>query len=342
MSRLRDENSRVHAGNLPKLFLTMKILCISSKAHPGVSAVFQNFIQIVENSQHKYVEDLEYKDICCGNDMVIFGAWHNDYSNLIQNCEGKRAILWTSSVSQMQTTPEEIEVKIFNQLVDGVGKWFDYLLIGDKDLAEMYKSEKILWFPYPIAFSDHPLMEKKENVFGLFCTDHFRKNILNQILATKHAHKQYPSILLITNCYKKDEGIIPTGWLEKEAYAESLKKITFGLNVFPHESFAYSFSELMMRGVPTLCSKRIAENFKLPKYLRHHLEIQDSDSSMEISEAILILSCLGEKHRNQLSSTCKEYIKLFSLERNREVNKLFSNLEYQTNDKKESSTETTG
>jgi len=53
----------------------MKILTLSSKAHPGVCAVFENFIGIIENSEHKFIEDITDDFKFDNYSLLILGAW---------------------------------------------------------------------------------------------------------------------------------------------------------------------------------------------------------------------------------------------------------------------------
>ena len=299
-----------------------KIISVSSRSHPGVTSVFTHLSKTI-GSTHYFAEDIDVVPEC---EIALFGAWTNKYNTLLPTVKGKRAIVWTSSTWQQESTPNMVEVELFEQILNLVntGK-IDYLFIGDKDLAEVHKSERILYFPYPLAFTEYPIKNIHNNSFGLFTVEHFRKNRLNQVNAIKLARKSEPTISLITNCYNSPD-VTYTGWLDKEKYETTLSQIEFGLSVMPIESFCYSFAELMMRGIPTICSKRIGDNFNIPHSFFLKLAVCDTDSSVEISQRITYLSSLLPIQREELSKECREFMCDFSEERKKEVEQFFLNL----------------
>ena len=68
----------------------MKVVTICPKFFPGVLSVFRN-LQKVITSVHYFPEEIlnEFNVDC---DLIIFGAWHNDYARILPLIKCKKAL----------------------------------------------------------------------------------------------------------------------------------------------------------------------------------------------------------------------------------------------------------
>ncbi|MDO8623160.1 MAG: hypothetical protein Q7R52_02845 [archaeon] len=304
------------------------ILTISSKFHPGVTSVFTNMCSVIDNCEHEYFEDSK-KDV---NEylLVVLGAWVDGYEELIEKIKVKKAILWTSSILQSEMTPDRVELKIFLKiqklLADGK---IDFILVGDKKLFMATDDERICLFPYPIRKEIFKTVNKKKfnddeiNV-GLFTVSDPRKNTANQIIAVEKAIQQNSKIRFhsnVTNYGNVNENFVSYPWMKKGEYDEVIEKIHVGLNVFVCESFCYSFVELMSLGIPTICSKTVADNFDLSGRLRFYLEVLDCDNWREIYQKIKRFETYYDG-MDELSVECQDFMKIFAEENNNKLKNL--------------------
>jgi len=128
----------------------MKILTLSSKAHPGVCAVFENFIGIIENSEHKFIEDITDDFKFDNYSLVILGAWTDIHEKILEKIKCKKAILITSSLGQIEQSNyiELNHLKIIFTWLEEMK--IDKIFIGSKELYYIFKNSNILPFPYPL------------------------------------------------------------------------------------------------------------------------------------------------------------------------------------------------
>ena len=165
-----------------------------------------------------------------------------------------------------------------------------------------------------------------ERNFLLFCPTHPRKNILNQIYGFILATKENKNIFLHTNSQVR----IPHlqikyyDWLERKDFEELLLKIDFSLQVFHTESFCYGYVESMMKGIPSICSPCVFNNFNLR--LMYPLMIENPDSVLEISKTIIMLSNTTEITKKYISNECKYNIKKFAEENNQKLKDLINSI----------------
>lgn len=311
----------------------MKVLTLSSQNHPGVSAVFKNMSQIIL-CEHRFVEDFVVGQEI-GYDLLILGAWTNQYPDILDKVKIKKAILWTSSLAQSELSPNGIETQIFNHLFNLLDeKKIHYLLLGDFRMAELWATshsdkEKIRLFPYPISLPLDPYVEIKgpPRTVGLFTVSRPGKNILTQYYAFQYAFMFNPEIKLKTNIIKAPgEEVTFTGWLDSEQYHKAISDLDIGLNVFMAESFCYTFCELMARGIPTICSPSVAGNFDLPETLRNFLEVRDTESLLQIANKILGITKMGTEEFISFRKLCIQHIVAVAKENNQQLFNLLKEL----------------
>ena len=312
-----------------------RILCVSSKLHPGVSKVFNNFINVVDNSKHIFVENITSDHDFDNFDLIIFGAWHPLYLPMFQNITCKKSVLWTSSPLQMELSPDSVEINFFNELCSLLDKRIiDYIFIGDKKFSKIFSNKKIKQFYYPIhleRYIENPMKwGKPETNFGLFTVNHPRKNRFNQINAFILASNQNPKLKLYTNVLKKEHhNIINLDWLPNNDFEKQIERIHFGLNVFPSESFCYSFIDFMSKGIPTICSETIANNFDISSYgmiSLNELIVYDCDDCVEIKNSIINLSEKSKLEKEELSLICRNFVEEFAMENNKKLRNFITQL----------------
>ncbi|MDP2672038.1 MAG: hypothetical protein Q8O68_00825 [Candidatus Daviesbacteria bacterium] len=278
-------------------------------------------------TKHIFIEEFSV-DMILPEDIIIFGAWHNLYAPLLNQIKNKRGILWTSTILQAELSLESVELKIFESVLHlHKTKLIDFVLIGDKKLADTFEIEGIIHFPYPIKQNKGefvpPLFSIPSTNVGLFTVNHPRKNRTNQLMAVLRANKKSDkqNIRFISNCSSLNSScptLINKTWMIQEEYDQTLRSIQFGINVFICESFCYSFSELMCRGIPTITSYTVAKNFDLHNddFLTKSLIVYDPDDVIEISEKILKLNELSLEDKEKLSKKCYEFMNQFSEKNN--------------------------
>lgn len=287
----------------------MKITAITTINYPGVNAVFQNLTP--ENIEYEIIllEQLDKVKLPLKSDLFILGGYHPFYDFLLGNLDGKKAILITSSIGQMELTQDtQFLMKVFNLLNGGK---IDYVFFGSKDMYDTFKQNnpnKVFYFPYPIKIAKmkKPILKSKMNAVGFFAPTHPRKNILNQLFAFINAKQilNDETLKLHTNVAHRvsdDPCIIYHQWLPITRYHLLLEKMKAVLNVFFTESLCYSSIEAVNRGSLPIVSSVIAENLGFNKSLED-LIVVNHDSVNAISNKLV----------NILSLNQNEYVKLHS------------------------------
>ena len=165
-----------------------RIITTCSPFFPGVRAVFRHgeelglwkFMETSELLVWQYPQDA----------LVIFGAW-DQYNYAIQhvkNAGSKVALLWTSSIGQMEMA--QGEVGFFEEIRKRhkEGK-IDFLLAGDETICNVWK--EFLYFAYPISSQGilpiNLTSKESPRAAGLFLPSHPRKNVFNQKIAAELA-----------------------------------------------------------------------------------------------------------------------------------------------------------
>ncbi len=305
----------------------MKILALSSRDHPGVTAVFRNMFQI-GLCEHRFIEDFVIGEEE-GFDLLILGAWTNHHAAIFEKVKTKKAVLWTSSLAQSELSPKGVEVQMWDYLLALLSKgYYNFLLCGDYKMSTLWakhhtQKDKIKFFPYPIYFKkSEKLLDKTEkpSIVGLFTVCRPGKNLLNQLYGFQYATLSNESLVLKTNVVQTDlPNVHFTKWMETEEYEKAKSELDVGLNVFIAESFGYGFLELMAKGIPTICSPSIANNFNLPLTLRQYLEVRDTENLVEIGTKILSITNMGTEEFNSLRKVCVSSIEAVAEKNNREL-----------------------
>lgn len=316
--------------------MKLKILALSSKQHPGVTSVFRNMMQL-GLCDYATIEDFQPGQET-GYSLVLLGAWTNRHLEILNTVKIKKAIVWTSSLAQMELSPSQIENQIFGHIFDLlVEKKLDHFLLGDNRMATLWcrwhdQKEKIHHFPYPIYLKTHdkvvlPKGRDKPSVLGLFTAHRLGKNVLAQYYAYEYALLFNNELKLHTNIIKSSSpNLTFFDWLGQEAYEKEKDEWDIGLNVFVAESFCYTFSELMANGIPTLCSPSVANNFDLSNTIRRYLEIHDTEDLTEIAEKILNLTKMKPAEWHHFRATCAFAIREKAEKNNKALLKLMTTL----------------
>lgn len=212
----------------------------------------------------------------------ILGAWHPVYNELVDYLvtRGKVCVMWTSSVGEVDFTPEEQEYLpslVRDPRVDRL--WF-----GDSSLARIYP-EKGFFAWYPLAIGDLHLPEPvadKHDIFTLFCPTGPKKNILAQLVAVRIVQQYYPQMVLHTNVRGYDwlidqMNVVRHDWLPDDDYRQLIGRSRLNLAVSYCETFNYQVAEAALLGTPSLISPTVP----LPG-----IEVCDPSDAQEISYQI--------------------------------------------------------
>lgn len=303
----------------------IRILCTTPKAFVGVSSVFMH-LSSIGLADFVSLEELNL-EIVNKYDLIIFGAWDNLYLQYILNAKCKKALLLTSAIAQVEMSPSMIELAYLKNILKLLDdKKLDYIFVGDKNLYEVIKKDKIYWFPYPIdinAYNSVVGNNKILNSVGLFCPTHHRKNMLNQLFAVKLARLVKAEVHMHTNAKLKMLGDYTFyTWLNRDAYLDLISKIYLNLNVFHSESFCYSTVDSIGAGTLPLVSPCVQKNLGLPD----EITINNPDSAIDIAHKILHLIKLRPNDYNRLLALCMKSITKLKINNDKELINLFNSI----------------
>ena len=267
-----------------------KIMCIGSKAFPGVNAVFENG-RALGLWDKAFVEDVGRPNELLNYKMLVFGAYHQGYERLLRLPGIKKVILWTSSPGQTAFRERDILEYVFTLLRRDL---IDELWFGSKDFAEVVRVEdNTHYFPYPVALDlisqylpkDEISEDKRNHQVSLFSPDDPRKNLMVQYQGFLLAQRGDSKLILHSNVFQDQAQhfINNYGWLEKPEYYRVLANCRINLAVFPFESFAYSVVEAILAGAIPIVSQTVKDNLGLPDLVPL---VRNVDSPVQVSEVI--------------------------------------------------------
>ncbi len=210
-------------------------------------------------------------------DYYILGAWHPVYEQLL-SLNGKKVVLWTSSVGEMGFEP--IEQEYLDRILKDPR--IDFVWFGDKSLGEIYNN-KGFYAPYPLdAKSIIKPDVKKENIITLFCPAGHKKNVLNQLYAIKLFQKEHPNAILRTNIPMEnwnylDIKYIQHPWLPRPEYEKLIASARVNMACSFAETYNYQCAEALLLGTISVISNTIP----LPGFIANN-----PNSPLEIYEAM--------------------------------------------------------
>ena len=233
------------------------------------------------------------------------------YGALLKRLPGKIVVLWTSSVGEMDFTPIEqtyLRILLGDDKINAI--WF-----GDPSLAEVYP-EKGFYAPYPFYTEGiSPLEVKKEDIATLFCPAGPKKNILNQLLATRIVQRNR-KLVLHTNIqgydeYLKELDCVRHEWLPEVEYRKLVASAKVNLACSWAETFNYQVAEAGLLGTVSVISSTVP----LPG-----LGVENPNDPTEIADSIE--EVLGSPYSKGVSDSLRTTLGY----RNLEAKKVISDL----------------
>ena len=301
-------------------------------AFPGVSRLFDETISAV-GGEHIYLSDLHK---VAKEDIVIFGAWHPQYSTAIRRCKAKKKLIeFSSPLLQQDLSGVESEylLTILQLLDKGV---IDGLWVVDEGNYKVLKDkEGVFYTPHPFSverLKKYRMKEKDKEGVNLFTIFHPRKNVLTQLAGATLAQEEY-GFMLFTNgmpsMYQQFANSIGLnfydwGFLPQTDYFSWLSSARLSLNVFLSEAFAYTCAEALSFGVPVLMSPVVAKNMGMDE---GELIVNDISSAEEISSLISHVLSLGGESYGELCESCTKAIEHTAQKNNEDVKETFLNLQ---------------
>lgn len=256
-------------------------------------------------------------------DYVIVGGWHESYENIIKRHK-KTSILFCSSLGQVEQSGE---TKIMDTVVKLAEKQeIEMLLVGSKDLYLVLKTllKNVTYFPYPVfdkEIKQWQYRKKYSNTIGFFVPFHPRKNILNQVYASMLVSRfsEVKDVALMTNLpglkTTKNLKIENTGWMNRKAYLNTIRRVKVGLHVTHTESFGQQPLEYMLSGTPVILSACVGFNLEIPEDIAD-LIVWNPDSVIEISQKINDVLSLDEDSYKLLSQKVHVHARSLASKRN--------------------------
>lgn len=195
-------------------------------------------------------------------DLYLLGAWHPIYEHIL-SAPADKAVLWTSSVGEMDFTP--VERGYLRGLLDDTR--ISFLWFGCHALGAAHEP-KGFGAPYPFAVPENeaglPGIAEKKDIITLFCPTGPKKNILNQLYALRLAATKYGiDFTLHTNIagYDQELRAIPKvvrhGWLDRPAYEALIASARLNMALSWAETYSYQAVEAALMGTPSLASPSI-------------------------------------------------------------------------------------
>jgi len=225
---------------------------------PGVSRLFDETISVV-GGEHIYLRDLHK---VTKEDIVIFGAWHSQYSTAIRRCKAKKKIIeFSSPLLQQDLSGVESEYLLtILQLLDK--KVIDGLWVVDEGNYKVLKDkEGVFYTPHPFSLErlkKYQMKEKDKEGVTLFTIFHPRKNVLAQLAGAKLAQEEN-AFMLFTNgmpsMYQQFANLIGLnfydwGFLPQTDYFSWLASSRLLLQATLSEAFCYVAAQGLGLGVP--------------------------------------------------------------------------------------------
>lgn len=307
----------------------MKIISLCPEYFPGVCSVFENMRDL------KLCEFIKLggKEVQIPlSEFYLLGAWLPEYENLIKElkkAQAKIGIVWTSTTAQMEQTPNGIELKYLEKILEMLkNNEIDYLFFGDKNLFQYYEGRKgIHPFFYPISIKlieQYKANKTIDNTIGLFVPNSPRKNIMGQIYAFLLSARKNTNLMLYTNTGVDafEKNITSYGWLKEEEYHDLLGKMKIILHCTHTESFGYAVVEAIMMGVLPIMSPCIKDNLNLPE----EICVNNPDSPIKISEKINEIMAWPKEHFDETLSKCQLIIKELAQNNNFKLKEMLGKL----------------
>lgn len=307
-----------------------KILVTCPQEFVGVSSVFKHFVSL---GLGKFVPTQQLTpELIKQADFLLLGAWHPSYNDLIK-LPIKKGILLTSSILQIELTPNMIELQYLNYILSLLKEdKINYLFCGSPNLYEAIKlfetqkEENIYYFPYPYnthLFYEYVGNNKILHSCGMFFPTHSRKNVLNQLFAFRLANLVKGELSLHTNTKLQIKGnVFYYIWLNDDAYYDLLSKIYLNLHVTVAESWCYAVADSIYLGTLPLVSPVVAKNLNLPE----ELVVVNIDSTIDIADRILKIMKMSNIEYSTLLYRSRESIDKLTSKNNKELAKLLSSL----------------
>jgi hypothetical protein len=264
----------------------MIITCCPSKVHNGVWRHLKELEQF--GTCHYDVDDNIPMDV----KVVIFGgAWNADYARINADCKNKRirtGLLFCSPFGQATLSNE---IPCFNQAYELLrNRTIDYLFTGTKEMADLYKDERIIYLPQTLDYeaflkkTDKINPEINKECVGLFCSKAVHKNIPNQLMSLKRTkYHLFTNALDAFNVqFALHNNIRYTNfdWLDEDNYYSLLKSIPVHLQCSFSEAFDYVAAETLLLERPILVGPSIS-------WIKDSsLVVNNIDNPFEIKQAI--------------------------------------------------------
>lgn len=276
---------------------------------PGVTRVFRE-LESLGLSKHVPIEaDSVYFPPC---DVLIFGAYSPIYEPLLAALPRENKMLgflWTSTVTQAEMSG--VELGYFSRIMELLRSGaIDFVWVGSKDWLQVVDDDRVHYIPYPLnvcARTAPSLRDVDETLkhVSLFCPNHPRKNIANQLIAVKLAN-QKEQLKIHTNTITTEQaallkGLIHVdhGWMPPEKYRETIAQMNIGLQVSHNgvESLNYVVLDHFIENVPVVMSRGIYSNYEpviKEGWIEKYMIVEDPTNPAEIADCLI--NCLHD-HR---------------------------------------------
>jgi len=285
----------------------MKIIttCPLEWADTGVYWYLKN-LEFVSNTKHIPWNQFQIQDA----DLVIScGIGEVDLLKLKRQ-KVKVGVLFCSPLAQAHIVPSSPNgdldslLRYVNMLKSGD---IDYVFLASKQLAELFKNDKIIYLPPPLHWEGFPItkIEDRKGI-GYFGTMDRHKNLATMFGAVKHSGIEDPFIITgsekISMCSffshlfdMKNIFVYPR--FSRPALFEIMSKVKLGIQIGFSESFSYTVWESAMLGVPSIVSPSIWWYCDDP-FLKSYCMVQNLDDPILIGEKIKNLYLLASMNKD--------------------------------------------
>ena len=256
-----------------------------SLSFPGVEAYLKNLSAVAGTTHFTLgTDELRISE----ENIVIFGAWHPVYKNIIDQIPNKKGILWTSSGGEMDFTPNSVEILYLNNILKMLDdKVIDFILFTDPYLAQIFKRDKTWHISCPVEIPLFHRNVKKIEGISLLQPAKTTKNIYNNLLAVKTVQNTI-DLKLHTNLKPYEQVIEELGidyemynWLPKDEYMNLISQMRINLACFwCGEYFNYQVVEAALVGTQSVVSKSV------DYYPVLSSKVVNLDNPIEISEVV--------------------------------------------------------
>ena len=198
-----------------------------------------------------------------GYEWIMFGAWNPAYNPIAAKAKAagvKVAVAWSSSATEMEHAPVEIDAVMDLQRRGIVDAW----LCLQPDMAGYFPNGRHL--PAPVHLDPEPHQDEEPSGIGFYAPATLKKNIFPQLLAIQRVQELHPymDLTLKTNLapYK---GVMEAygikhelqDWAPRDEHLARLSKCRMHMCASHAESFCYGAADAMMMGVPVVGSPTI-------------------------------------------------------------------------------------